>query len=773
MAVLRETEVGLLGLDTTSYPSPNFKPIMRIVLLLALLLALMPDPSRAQVAMDENFIVPASLPSFALSAEPSIDGEDREWADIPWTYTSFNDRDFSELDDAVDPIPSRLDFSARYKTAWVPGVNKFFFFAEIIDDEFFNLEGQSIFHKDGMEIRIDPLDNDQAGEPDGSTAATNLIFGFNETVPNIEGSEPVVEAAWEVDFFTVPMTAYFEMSVEMPEEFSAEAGTILGFHVYFNENDDEDDSPDNKNAVLQAFPQLWSVPEARRLGVDELWSNVGFWGGVELFDAPTVHQVSEGMSIQATIDAASPGDIISIGAGTFAENLEITTSDLRIWGTLTPTEQTRITPASVTEPVISVGETAWRTEISNLYIDGFFDNGGVDDWSQAGLNIEGRDAHIHKNVITGFIAPLNILFNETLNIQPEAAVVEDNIFEFNNGSININTVNSTFRYNLVRETGPSGYAVRSLGMIGADNTIDFGYNIIYNARECGIGYGGTDATFTIHNNLIYRSYAERTSPTREMDDGIENQESTASRSFVFNNTVVGWDSDGMQFNSPSFFFARNNLVAYADNADYDLRNLPPADIDFGLSFQNGGGNVIETLGTNFSVENPLFVDEMTDNYALSDGSPAIDAGEAEPFGFKVKFAGDAPDIGAFETGLEASDIPVYGPAMEVLEIVSTNVERISDEIPTGFKLEQNYPNPFNPTTEIHYTLPASGMVTLTIHNALGQEVARLVDGVQQAGTFAASWNALDQAGRALPSGVYFYRLQAESFSETRSMILLK
>ena len=625
-----------------------------------------------------------------------------------------------------------------------------------------------------MEIRIDPLDENQAGEPDGSTAATNLIFGFNESVPNFEGSEPAVEAAWTVDESTMPMVATFEMSVEMPDTYPATPGHELGFHAYFNENDDEDDSPDNKNAVLQSFPQMYSVLESRRVGVDELWSNVGFWGGFVLEEAPTVHQVTAGMSIQATVDAAAAGDIIEIGPGVYTENVTIATPDLTIRGTLDGSGQTVIQPDAKTDPAIYVQFTAWRTELTGLYIDGFFDNGGTEDWAQSGVVIEGINSHFHKNVVEGFIAPFNVLSSAELALNPEAVVIEDNIFQFNNGSVNVNTVNTLFRYNLVRETGPSGYAIRSLGLEGEDNVIDFGYNVIYNARECGIGYGGTDASFHIHHNVIYRSFEERVNPSREMDDGIENQEGTASKSFVFNNTVVGWDSDGMQFNAPSEFYVRNNIVAYTDNSDYDLRNVPPADIDFGLSYQNGGGDEIGSLGTVAIVDVPGFIDETTDDYGLTASSPAVDAGELNPYGFKVQYFGDAPDIGAYELGIADDNAPRYGPAMEILDaVLATSIEQLSDEVPSNYVLEQNFPNPFNPTTQINFTIPAAGHVKMTVHNTLGQEVAVLVDGVQPAGTFSASWDAQDQSGRALPSGIYFYRLQTESFTQTRSMILLK
>jgi glucose/arabinose dehydrogenase len=83
-------------------------------------------------------------------------------------------------------------------------------------------------------------------------------------------------------------------------------------------------------------------------------------------------------------------------------------------------------------------------------------------------------------------------------------------------------------------------------------------------------------------------------------------------------------------------------------------------------------------------------------------------------------------------------------------------------------LEQNFPNPFNPATSIRYTLPRAGYVRLTVFNLLGQEVARLYDGVQQAGTYSFEFTKTD-----LPSGIYFYRLIAPGLSETRKMVIAK
>jgi hypothetical protein len=88
-------------------------------------------------------------------------------------------------------------------------------------------------------------------------------------------------------------------------------------------------------------------------------------------------------------------------------------------------------------------------------------------------------------------------------------------------------------------------------------------------------------------------------------------------------------------------------------------------------------------------------------------------------------------------------------------------------------LSQNVPNPFNPETTIRFTLPASDHVSLSIYSASGALVKTLVDGVQPSGTHDFTWNGQDSKGNTVSSGVYFYRLTAGKFNETRKMVLLK
>ena len=90
------------------------------------------------------------------------------------------------------------------------------------------------------------------------------------------------------------------------------------------------------------------------------------------------------------------------------------------------------------------------------------------------------------------------------------------------------------------------------------------------------------------------------------------------------------------------------------------------------------------------------------------------------------------------------------------------------EHPTAFSLDQNYPNPFNPSTTIRYGLPEEAPVTLTVHNALGQQVAALVQGEQEAGYHEVKFDAT-----SFSSGVYLYRLRAREFVQTKKLMVLK
>jgi hypothetical protein len=100
-----------------------------------------------------------------------------------------------------------------------------------------------------------------------------------------------------------------------------------------------------------------------------------------------------------------------------------------------------------------------------------------------------------------------------------------------------------------------------------------------------------------------------------------------------------------------------------------------------------------------------------------------------------------------------------------------NAER--EGMPDQFALSQSYPNPFNSSTEIEFALRSPEHATLKIYDLLGRQVRTLIDGNLEAGEYSTAWNGRDDSGTSAPSGIYFYKLTAGSFCETRKMLMLK
>ena len=159
---------------------------------------------------------------------------------------------------------------------------------------------------------------------------------------------------------------------------------------------------------------------------------------------------------------------------------------------------------------------------------------------------------------------------------------------------------------------------------------------------------------------------------------------------------------------------------------------------------------------------PLFIGGDPFDYNLTDNSPSINAGT--PFYIwegdtlinlsSDEYIGEAPDMGALE-----SDVLISVEGKE--------------ELPTEFRLEQNYPNPFNPTTKIQYQIPSNvksqkSNVKLVVYDVLGREVTTLVNEQQQPGNYSVQFD-----GTNLTTGIYFYQLKTESFSQTKKFVLIK
>jgi len=123
-----------------------------------------------------------------------------------------------------------------------------------------------------------------------------------------------------------------------------------------------------------------------------------------------------------------------------------------------------------------------------------------------------------------------------------------------------------------------------------------------------------------------------------------------------------------------------------------------------------------------------------------------------------------------ESGVEGADVYVFNAVQVPTDVEDADTD---DLLPDDFWLGQNYPNPFNPLTTVAYHLPQGVRVMMTVHNVLGQVIKTLVDQAVPAGDHSVEWDATDQFGRPVASGIYFYRMTAGEASFTRKMTLIR
>jgi len=122
------------------------------------------------------------------------------------------------------------------------------------------------------------------------------------------------------------------------------------------------------------------------------------------------------------------------------------------------------------------------------------------------------------------------------------------------------------------------------------------------------------------------------------------------------------------------------------------------------------------------------------------------------------------DVGAAWVGGSAAGYKVYWNRYNLTTRITNN----NTGVPETYKLGQNYPNPFNPVTKIDFSIPKQGIVNLKIYDMLGREVAVLVSKEMSAGNYTFNYNA-----SSLTSGVYFYKLEINGFSDIKKMTVLK
>ena len=224
------------------------------------------------------------------------------------------------------------------------------------------------------------------------------------------------------------------------------------------------------------------------------------------------------------------------------------------------------------------------------------------------------------------------------------------------------------------------------------------------------------------------------------------------------------------------------LDIYHDSADLVYGGLDKGDKLENVTDEEGNPRTMTLLGN--YLEDHLKVLAYSTSRARTAGDGT--EGDLVHVTYELADGASLPDQVTFYIGL--ANLPGTSMDPELLNVVcgypdednpvavSTSAMGIdgNETIPDEFALNQNYPNPFNPSTQISFDVPQGGEhIMLNIYNILGQNVSTLVNGVMNPGTYTMEWNATDEVGNPVASGIYFYELRSSSFIARKKMLLIR
>jgi subtilisin family serine protease len=260
------------------------------------------------------------------------------------------------------------------------------------------------------------------------------------------------------------------------------------------------------------------------------------------------------------------------------------------------------------------------------------------------------------------------------------------------------------------------------------------------------------------------------SPIYSMQLGFENFESGLDDWLV---EEGGWGLDDLRKRSGTFSLSESPGGDHPDNANLTARlkrGFDFSDVDLAkltvwqmYGFQPGDSGYVE-----ISIDNGEFWQQVGETVSGAVGSfketeYIITGAEGQAHVLlRFRFVSDDANSGP---GWFIDDISIRKYENAVAEQ--------ADTLPTEFALFDNFPNPFNNSTMLRYALPNDADVQLSIYNTIGQKVVTLVDETKSAGVHAITWNGQNSDGQLVPSGLYFYRFQADAFSDVRKLMMIK
>lgn len=437
-------------------------------------------------------------------------------------------------------------------------------------------------------------------------------------------------------------------------------------------------------------------------------------------------------TIQAGINASNNGDTVLVEPGTYFENILfngkkiVLTSRFYIANNLSFINSTIINGSNPNHPDSASCVRIHQGEDSTTVLQGFTITGGKgtkwQDEHGAGRYTEGG------GILTALTSPI-IRF--CVIRDNEAMMLGTGITSSGGGGIRSGDGNAKF-YNCII----------------MNNTARYGAGIVLN-------YTGA----TIKNCVVMGNFG---SLSYNAGSGFWINNNNGSLPKIIENCTVVKNSaaagTGGIYSNTSTTIIRNSIIR--DNSS------PGGAPYIGTANITYSNTNIETPGTGNINIPPQF---DTANFILGLSSPCIDAGDtASVFNDKTS---STPGMALYPSrGTLRNDMGAYGGGLAAILHSNTfvNIRKISSTIPDKFELEQNYPNPFNPVTNFEFRIPDFGFINLSIYDITGKKVASLINQNLQAGEYKMTWTAT-----GFPSGVYFYKLTSNKFSEVKKMTLIK
>ena len=419
---------------------------------------------------------------------------------------------------------------------------------------------------------------------------------------------------------------------------------------------------------------------------------------------------------------------------------------------------------AVTPDGINIENTSW------IVIDGF----EVKNQPRAGIRaavsdfITIKNNYCHNNqrwgIFTGFTDDLTVENNTCSFSADEHGIYVSNSsyrpiirnnHSFNNNGCGIHMngdisqggdgiiSNAIVEGNIIHDNGVGGGS--AINMDGVQNSKIFN-NLIYNNHATGIAMFQIDGGDASKNNKVYNNTIIQPSDGRWCIISVDGSTGNTLYNNIFINHHSFRGSIAVDAASMTGFVSDYNILVNRMSNDDGNSNM-----NLG-QWQSLGYDQHSMIA---DPENQIFVDNSNGNFHLLQNSQAVNSGTnlVLPTVFEDLDNVSRPQGSGFDIG-----------SYEFANTTSVEV----DNIPISFQLFQNYPNPFNPTTRISWQSPVASHQSLKVYNILGNEVATLVDEFKPAGKYDVEFD-----GSGLSSGIYFVRLQQNSFIKTIKITLLK